>query len=401
LASALIITNPYITIAGQTAPGDGIQITATGITAAPTHIFQINTHDVIIRYLRLRHGYNPVDTAGSGDGSAVIVGNYGDGYNVIVDHCSLQWAHGESYNTWSNDTAGKHNQTLSWSIAGEVLQGHAVPILVGAASLAGAASMTDIDIHHNLIATDTHRFPLFKSANGRFVNNLIYNWSYYASLSGGGAVVDYINNIYKAGPLNAAAGTTSSWEITAYSAPTCAACGPSGTPSIYMAGNLGPNDPAGANNAANMFRQDSYEGPGTISAAPLSWVRSTPQGAGTGIAITADSTTNLATNILNAVGASQQLTCDGSFVNNRDSVDSRMVNDYNIGLGSIPNTENDLGGLPTLAVGTPCTSSLHDGIPDQWKSKYGLSTTDGTLYKTTAPNAYTYLENYLNGTNPL
>jgi hypothetical protein len=77
-----------------------------------------------------------------------------------------------------------------------------------------------------------------------------------------------------------------------------------------------------------------------------------------------------------------------------------MVNDYNSGIGFIPNTENDLGGFPTLAAGTACTSSLHDGIADQWKSKYGLSTTDATLYKTKALNGYTYLENYLNGTDP-
>jgi hypothetical protein len=402
LASTLIITNPYITIAGQTAPGGGIQITATGISAAPTHIFQINTHDVIIRYLRLRHGYNPVDTSGSGDGSAVLVGNYGDGYNIIVDHCSLQWSHGESYNTWSNDTAGKHNQTLSWSIAGEVLQGHAVPILVGAASLAGAASMTDIDLHHNLIATDTHRFPLFKPANGRLVNNLIYNWSYYASLSGGGAVVDYINNIYKAGPLNAASGTASSWEITAYSALTCTTCGPSGTPSIYMTGNLGPNDPTGAKNAANMFRQDSYEGPGTITAAPSSWVRSTPQGAGTGIAITADSTTNLATNILNAVGAYQKLndaTCDGSFVSNRDSVDARMVGEYQAGIGSIPKTQKDKRGFPLLAAGVACADSDHDGIPDVYEIAHGLNPNAASDGAAVAANGYTNLEIYLNGSS--
>jgi len=403
LASALIITNPYITIAGQTAPGGGIQIIGIGITSSPTHIFQINTHDVIIRYMRLRPGYNSLDASRSGDGSAILVGNYGDGYNIIVDHCSLQWPHGESYNTWSNDSSGKHNQTISWSIAGKAFQDHPTPILVGAASQAGSASMTDIDFHHNLIATDGHRFPLFKGQNGRFVNNLVYNWFYYASLSGGGTIVDYINNIYKAGPLTPAPGTTGSWEITAYSAPTCATCGPSGTPSIYMTGNLGPNDPTGANNAVNMFRQDSYEGPGTISAAPSSWARSSPQGAGTGIAITADSTANLATNILNAVGAYQKLSdtaCDGTFVGNRDSADIQMVNDYNNETGSIPTTQNDGGGFPTLVAGTSCTSSLRDGIADQWKINHGFSTTDTTLNRALAPNHYTYLENYLNGTDP-
>jgi hypothetical protein len=404
LVSSLIITNPFITIAGQTAPGGGIQIIGTTITSSPTHIFQINTHDVILRYLRLHPMYDSIDASGSGDGSSILIGNYGDGYNTIVDHCSLQYPHGESYNTWSNDvpTTNKRNQTLSWSILGKAFTDHPTPMILGSASQAGSAAMTDIDYHHNLIATDAHRFPLFKVANGRAVNNLYYGWWYYASLSGGGARVDYINNIYKPGPLTPAPGTAGSWEITAYSAPTCQTCGPSGAPSIYMTGNLGPNDPTGANNAANMFRQDSYEGPGTISAAPSSWIRSTPQGAGAGIAITADPTTNLATNVLNAVGASEKLNdvaCDGTFVNNRDSADTQMVDEYNAGTGTEPVTNGNVT-LPTLAAGTPCTSSLDDGIANQWKIKYGLSITDASLYKTTAPNGYTYLENYLNGADP-
>jgi hypothetical protein len=401
LVSALIITNPYLTIAGQTAPGGGIQIIGTGITTLPTHIFQINTHDVIIRYMRLRPGYNSLDISGSGDGSAILVGNYGDGYNIIVDHCSLQWAHGESYSTWSNDTWGKHNQTLSWSIAGEVLRDHAVPLIMGSASIAGSDSMTDVDLHHNLIQTDTHRMPLFKAKNGRFVNNLTYNWSYYAALSGGGVSIDYINNIWKAGPLNAPLGSASSWEITAYLAPTCGSCGPSGNPSIYISGNLGPNDPDGSNNAANMFRMDSYEGPGTISIAPSSWVRSTPQGPGTGIAITPDPITGLATKVLADVGASKKLSdtaCDGSWVSNRDPVDARMVNEYNAGTGSIPTTQNDKGEFPTLAAGCPCPMSGTDGIPDAWKAAHGFAVTANIGAITDPSTGYTYLEDYINGT---
>jgi hypothetical protein len=68
---------------------------------------------------------------------------------------------------------------------------------MGSASIAGSDSMTDVDLQHNLIQTDTHRMPLFKAKNGRFVNNLTYNWSYYAALSGGGVSMDYINNIWK------------------------------------------------------------------------------------------------------------------------------------------------------------------------------------------------------------
>jgi hypothetical protein len=355
--------------------------------------------------LRIRHGYNPNDVLGGGDGSDIYIGNYGDGYNIMIDHCSLQWAHGQSLDVWDNNgTPGRiHNIALSWSLAGETLQDHPVVTIAGSNFLANAAAMNDVDYHHNLLATDSHRIPLFKAANGHLINNLIYNWSYYSSLSGGGAVVDYINNVYKAGPLTPAPGTTGSFEIMAYSLPGCTSCGPSGDPSIYLSGNLGSNDPNGANNAANLFRQVSNEGPGTISIAPSSWVRSTPQGAGTGVAIVADPTAGFVTNVLNNVGASNKLSdtaCDGSWVSNRDSVDTRMINEYNAGTGSYPTTQNDKGGFPTLAAGTPCPSTAHDGISDVWKIAHGLNPNDPSVAQKTAPNGYTYLENYLNGTDP-
>jgi len=131
------------------------------------------------------------------------------------------------------------------------------------------------------------------------------------------------------------------------------------------------------------------------------------------VAISADSTTNLVSEVLNSVGAYQKLNdtaCDGSFVSNRDALDDLMITYYNNGTGPtrgtaygggfVPTQQADVGGFPTLAAGTACTSSLHDGLNDQWKVNHGLSVTDPTLHQTVAPNGYTYLENYLNGTAP-
>src|SRR5258708_700848 len=102
------------------------------------------------------------------------------------------------------------------------------------------------------------------------------------------------------------------------------------------------------------------------------------------------------------VGASAKLNdaaCDGSWVSNRDSADANFVAQFNNNTGHSGNITSP-GTAPTLAAGTACASSLHDGIADQWKINHGLSTTNTTLYQTTAPNGYTYLENYLNGTDP-
>jgi hypothetical protein len=67
-----------------------------------------------------------------------------------------------------------------------------------------------------------------------------------------------------------------------------------------------------------------------------------------------------------------------------------------IGQSSFPTATNNWTDHPQ--TGFPvCTESLHDGIPDQWKTLKGLSTTDPNVYSRTAPNGYTWLENYLNG----
>ena len=80
-----------------------------------------------------------------------------------------------------------------------------------------------------------------------------------------------------------------------------------------------------------------------------------------------------------------------------DSNDSRIISQYqNRGNGTFFTNASQ----PGVSGGTACTESLHDGIPDQWKSAHGLSTTDPSLHKQTAPNGYTYLENYINATSP-
>jgi hypothetical protein len=101
--------------------------------------------------------------------------------------------------------------------------------------------------------------------------------------------------------------------------------------------------------------------------------------------------------MLGTVGNSRGVGCNGAWVTRRDSNDSRIISQYqNGGSGNFFTGASQ----PSVSGGSACTESQHDGIPDQWKSSQGLSTTDPSLYKQIAPNGYTYLENYMNAVNP-
>ena len=129
LDSEIEIKNPHITIAGQTAPGDGICLRK--------QTFRVAADDVIIRYLRFRRGD---ETKRMGSGLRIH-----DCQNVIVDHCSISWSCDEGINTWHNT----RNITIQWCLVSEAL--HDTPMHAGhgfAASLGGV----NTSYHHNLFA---------------------------------------------------------------------------------------------------------------------------------------------------------------------------------------------------------------------------------------------------------
>ena len=156
------------------------------------------------------------------------------------------------------------------------------------------------------------------------------------------------------------------------------------------------------NACCSVQRAQIFVPPGNVDTAGTSIVDSnvTPflVGAPTSMApITTTDATTAYSQVIADAGDSKQLNCTGNWISNYDAVDTRVISDVSNGTGQIINDPADVGGWPALAAGIPCVESLHDGIPDQWKAAMGLSTTDPTLANTTAPNGYTYLENYLNG----
>jgi len=195
----------------------------------------------------------------------------------------------------------------------------------------------------------------------------------------GGGQTDIIGNIYKRLPEN-------SKEITTYSAHDPKHI--PGHPSIYLKGNTGPSQP---NPKGNNWRMVS--GPVSQKAAPLS-----PPA----FPITIHPVKVLEKIVLADVGNSRRLDANGKWVARRDSVDTRLIKEYRTNKGILPYHEDEVGGWPVIAPGTPYTDTDNDGMPDAWEIKYGLNPNDpGDANQDANGNGYTNIEEFLNGTNPL
>jgi len=193
LETALSIDNPFITIAGQTAPGDGITL-----KLSPDYLKSlmfINTHDVVIRYLRFRPGASTLQTSVR---DSITMPK---AYNVVIDHSSFSWATDENVDIW-NDS---HDITIQWSIISEGLRdpwGDGSQHSMGA--LFGSQGSKNISLHHNLFAHNHGRNPRINTAGVvDVVNNVIYNPgdqpSTIANDWNPATPVNYVGNYYKRG----------------------------------------------------------------------------------------------------------------------------------------------------------------------------------------------------------
>lgn len=191
IKSPLIIRAPYITIAGQTAPGDGVCVAGESVW--------INTHDVVVRYMRFRRGETNVGRRDDAIGGNPVG-------NIMIDHVSASWGLDENmsmYRHMFNDSTGKAevklgtvNITIQNSIFSEALDtwNHAF------GSTLGGENCTFM---RNLWADNAGRNPSI-GWNGifNFANNVVFNW-YNRSTDGGDytALYNIINNYYKPGPI--------------------------------------------------------------------------------------------------------------------------------------------------------------------------------------------------------
>ena len=201
LKNRLTVTNPNLTIAGQTAPGGGITLRMDPSSGTDQGTMQIATHDVVVRYVRFRPG-----NGGGADDSHDAITIYKAGVkNVVIDHCSFSWAIDENVNTYDEST----DITISNSIIAEGLSNAGHP--TGEHSkglLAGGVNAHNVSIHHNLFVSNMDRNPQISGLSVADVrNNVVYN---YGDGSGSGVTlissskgeprVNWVGNYYKPGP---------------------------------------------------------------------------------------------------------------------------------------------------------------------------------------------------------
>lgn len=187
LKSDLTIKSPYLTIAGQTAPGDGICLKGWPLNIA-------ETHDIIIRCIRVRPGIE------SGLlGSEINAVEIRTSSNIVIDHCSFSWSTDEGLNNWH----GGDNITIQWCTISEPLDKsiHEKGAHGYGASLGGYK----LSYHHNLFAHCYARNPSIAGNNQNFTvlmdfrNCVVYNWG-IRSCDGKPLSVNIVNNYYKPGP---------------------------------------------------------------------------------------------------------------------------------------------------------------------------------------------------------
>ena len=368
LESAIVIAKPYITIAGQTAPGDGICLKNYALVFAADH--------VIVRYIRCRPGDNA-----KAESDSISISS---GRDIIVDHCSASWSVDETLSASSRGRLG--NVTVQWCIISESLNDsvhHKGPH--GYGSLIRGSFGNGYTYHHNLYAHHHARLPRPGNYIDRirdpegfvldFRNNVIYNWAgraagYNADGSNGTNSItkmNFVGNYYKAG-INSTGNLAFSESTTSARAWFNSNC---------MNGSS-PDDPWSLVNFVK-FSADDMEAYKQSAPIPVPPVK-------TDDAITA---------------YKRVLAESGAILPKRDAVDIRIVNDVKNGTGKIIDDEQQVGGWPELKSTKPPQDSDKDGMPDDWEKQYGLDPTnpaDGNA--DVDADGYTNLEEYLNNIKP-
>ena len=364
LKSRLNITKPYITIAGQTAPGEGICLKGETL--------QINTHDVIIRYIRVRLG-DKSHGQGSLQGKDAI--SISKGHDIIVDHCSASWSLDEilSSSTQSPDLT---RVTVQWCFITEGLN----PDNHGFGSLIRGTGGARYSYAHNLYADNRGRNPRPGNYNSNphdkdplgllldFTNNVIYNWGgEHAGYNADKVSVtrlNYVNNYLIPGEDSKAEGFAYS-EGSPYNL-------------AYFAGNY--------------YNGKLPDDPWSLVNFPTSWTseqvkvykQNKPLEAG---AVKTEDAEIAYKRVLEMGGAS---------LPKRDAVDSRVVNSLISRSGKIIKSQNDVGGWPVLKSAPALKDTDQDGMPNDWEESNGLNSKDASDRNRVAADGYTMVEKYIN-----
>ena len=399
LESELII-NSNTTIAGQTAPGDGICVA--------DYPCSIQGSNVIVRYMRFRLGnkYVKKDGADGWDG----FGGF-DRMNWMIDHCSVSWSIDECLSV-----LGNKNTTVQWCLVAQSLvnSGHSK----GAHGYGGNWGGDRASFHHNLLVHHTSRTPRLgprptTQLNERMDmrNNVMYNYGSNGCYGGEGMTVNIVNNYYKPGPGSptgdkgkriAGIGVRTNKYVSEYPdyAPALHLWG-----KYYVAGNYNSKySDVNSNNwqigIINQVNAGDTDGTWTQTTrdtikltSPMDFVLTTTHTAQDAYA-----------RVLDYAGASLH----------RDTFDELMVSDTRQGKATYTGLNLDSGFIntqddnkpagagsswtawPTLNSTTAPADTDGDGIPDEWETANGLDPNKASDGKALTDEGYTNLEVYLN-----
>ena len=191
LKSSINVRAPYITIAGQTAPGEGICIAGES--------FCIDTHDVIVRHMRFRRGNTSVMSRDDAFGGNPIG-------NIMIDHCSCEWGLDENISFYRHMfSLGKDKERIKTPTVNVTIQNtiSAKALDNWNHSFGSTIGGENTTFMRNLWASNTGRNPSIGWGGVfNFINNIVFNWEHRTADGGDYATMgNFINNYYKPGPV--------------------------------------------------------------------------------------------------------------------------------------------------------------------------------------------------------
>ncbi|WP_291861237.1 pectate lyase [Marinilabilia sp.] len=330
LKSPLDINNGDITIAGQTAPGQGICLTG--------YPLKVKADNVIVRYVRVRPG----DISGG----EVDAFTCKDNRNVIVDHCSFSWGNDEVCSVYDNE-----NSTVQWCIISESMNKsdhhkgeHGYGGIWGGktASFIGNLMVHHISRNPRLQGSRYHKQP--EKERAELVNNVVYNWGSKCMYAGEDGNYNMVNNYFKPGP---ATSNSASEEFLEPYKPFS---------NYYISGNVMHGNSEITGNNALGLDIDDYPVDSILVSEPHVISDYAP---------------------LSAEVAFEEVVKHAGASLKRDAVDSRIMEEvqngsFTYGENGIINSQSDVGGWPDLESAEYPRDSDNDGIPDAWEKSNEL-----------------------------
>ncbi|HTY86453.1 MAG TPA: autotransporter-associated beta strand repeat-containing protein [Candidatus Acidoferrum sp.] len=330
-----------VTIAGQTAPGDGLTVYGNGISFS-------GAHNAIVRFIRFRQGMN-----GSGGTDAVTM--TGNSHDMIFDHLSVSWGLDETFSISSDSAPYPTNITIQSMIIAQGLQTHSAGGLI--------QTPGGVSILRSLYIENDTRNPKFKF-NSEYVNNVVYGWETAAYIMGGDSAGDSYANAFNNYFINGANGGGAAFS------------GGNENFHIFATNNWQDANQDGVLNGSEI--PFANYGPMDLQSTPWPYP---------------------ITNALPPLTALKLVISDAGDSWRRDAVDRQLMTDLTSWgtLGQTIHTEFDapMSGPGTIRNGTPYTDTDQDGMPDFWEAALGMNPNAANNNVTNA-SGYTQLEEYLN-----